>query len=121
VVVSLLPVVVFVISLLAGPTGCVLGIGFWTRWLRRRGRAPRFAVTTAHVLVVVAAMLIAVTALGLLWAVFATKTVSPTDRARTLGKGVSKAMNFATFGLLVAVVDGVWLAFCSWKWRRGTR
>jgi hypothetical protein len=110
--------IVLIVSLLAGPSGCVIGVGFWARWLRRRRTAPRFAVATAYVLVIVAAALVALTAIGLVWAVFESKAGSTVDRARTLAEGISVAMNCGALGLLVAVMSAAWLGFCTWQWRK---
>ena len=69
-------------------------------------------------LVIVSAALVALTAVGLVWAVFESKAGSTVDRAGTLAEGISEAMNCGAFGLLVAVLGMLWLWFCTWKWRK---
>lgn len=58
------PVVVLLAGLLVIPLAAVIGIGFWTRWLRRKGSVPRFAMHTAYGFVVLSGAIVAV-AVGL--------------------------------------------------------
>jgi hypothetical protein len=114
---SLLPYIVLVVGLLAVPTGLVLGMGLWTRWLRGRGTVPPYAVTAARFAVLAAGGLVVATAVGLLRAVYLAQSVAPTDKARRLGEEIAPAMNVGALVLPVVLVGAVWLGFCSWKWR----
>jgi biopolymer transport protein ExbB/TolQ len=48
------------------------------------------------------------------------ESTDASQKARVLAEGISEAMNWSAFGLLVAVVAALWLGFCTWNWRRGS-
>jgi len=47
--------------------------------------------------------------------------IDPSQKARALAEGISEAMNWSAFGLLIALVAALWLGFCTWRWRQGSR
>jgi nitric oxide reductase large subunit len=115
--VSWLPVIVLVISVMAVPVGSVIGMAFWTRRLGRQGAAPRSAVRAAQGLAAAAGLAVAIDLVGILATAVRLQSAAPSDRARTLGEGISEAMNLGALWLLVAVVGMLWLGFCTWRWR----
>jgi len=102
----------------------VVGLGFWTRWLGRRSSVPRFAYRTSYGLVALAALAIA---FGVIFGVVvghgavSGEGIDPSQKARALAEGISEAMNWSAFGLLIALVAALWLGFCTWRWRQGSR
>ncbi len=114
------PVIVLLAGLLVIPLAAVIGIGLWTRGLRRRGTVPRFAIHTAYGFVVLSGAIVAVAAGLVLVALAGRGGDTAVKRAAALATGISEALNNGALGLLVAMVGAAWLGFCTWRWRKRT-
>jgi hypothetical protein len=112
---------VFVGAIFLVPLAAASGLWVWARWLARQNSAPPLASYTGYGIAVVAALPIVAgvasgfhSALGPISGV----TLDPSQKARILAEGISEAMNCSVFGFLVAALGGLWLGFCTWRWRR---
>jgi hypothetical protein len=109
----------FVLAIALVPALVVMGLWFWARWLGRRAGAPRWAVFIAYVFVVLAALPVVGGAvrIGARWG----QDRGAGAKARALAEAISEAMNCCSLGLFVAVAGMIWLAVCTWRWRRVAR
>ncbi len=101
------------------PAAPLLPLLFWTRWLRRRTAAPRFATRISYALLVVGAL---VTLFGVV-STFRTVALNVADevdgtsqKARMLAEGISEAINCGALAIVVALVAAFWLLFATWRW-----